>query len=180
VGEQSDARENIMKEKEILKNEDGSVLVIALIFMVLLTLVGLSTNRTASIEIQIAGNEMIFKRNLFTAEAAAMEAMQRLEEVDSLVETPTDFLIPEGVNVTDDDIRNPDSWENNFPGGKEAGVSATLDGGGNVQYVAVSMGIEPGSGLGLGGSRIYSYKVFGRSNQNNGESIILMGYRKSQ
>lgn len=167
-----------MNNKEILKSEDGSVLVIALIMMVLITLVGLSTNRTASIELQIAGNEKVFKQNLFTAEAAAMEAMQRLEEVDNLIENPAVFLIPEDT-VTDNDIRNADNWENGF-GGTNAAVSTTLDGGGNVRYVAVSMGIEPGSGLGLGGSRIYSYKVFGRSSQNNGESIILMGYRKSQ
>jgi hypothetical protein len=142
-----DVREDVMKEKEILKSEDGSVLVIALIIMVLLTLVGLSTNRTSSIEIQIAGNEMIFKRNLFTAEAAAMEGMQRLEEVDSLIENPTAFLIPEDT-VVDNDIRVADNWgEGASPGdgfgGTNAAVSATLDGGGNVRYVAVSMGIEP-------------------------------------
>lgn len=168
-----------MKEKEMLKNEDGSVLVIALIIMVLLTLIGLSTNRTSSIEMQIAGNEMFYKRNLFTAEAAAMEAMQRLEEEDDLIENPTAFLIPENT-VTDNDIRNANNWESGFPGGTNAAVSSSLDGGGNVRYVAVSMGIEPGIGLGLGGSRVYSYKVFGRSGQYNGESIILMGYRKSQ
>jgi Tfp pilus assembly protein PilX len=179
MGVESDMRENIMNEKEIIKSDDGSVLVIALIIMVLLTLVGLSTNRTSSIEIQISGNEMIFKRNLFTAEAAGMEAMQRLEEVGNLLSNPPSFLIPEDT-VTDNDIRNASYWESGFPGGTNAAVSSTLDAGGNVQHVAVSMGIEAGSGLGLGGSRVYSYKVFGRSTQNHGESIILMGYRKSQ
>ena len=40
-----------------LSREEGSVLVIALITLVLVTLIGIAASRTASIEISIAGNE---------------------------------------------------------------------------------------------------------------------------
>jgi len=59
-----------MKEKCLLKNEDGFVLVIALIMMVLLTLLGVSASTTTEIEIQIAGNERSHGIAFYAAEAA--------------------------------------------------------------------------------------------------------------
>ena len=54
-----------MKERCPLKNENGSVLIVALIMLVLLTLIGISATTTSEIETKIAGNERVFKRNLY-------------------------------------------------------------------------------------------------------------------
>jgi len=59
-----------MKEKCLLKNEDGSVLVIALIMMGLLILLGVSASTTTEIEIQIAGNERSHGIAFYAAETA--------------------------------------------------------------------------------------------------------------
>ena len=48
--------------------EQGSVTVIALIILVVLTLIGLSASRTADIEIKIAANQIPFKRGFYVAE----------------------------------------------------------------------------------------------------------------
>jgi len=43
------------------KNEEGYVLVVALLFMVFLTLIGISATTTTQIELQISGNEKSYK-----------------------------------------------------------------------------------------------------------------------
>jgi hypothetical protein len=59
-----------MKRIFFNKNEDGSVLVIALIMLAVLTLMGVVITRTSDIELQITGNEKFYKMAFFAAEAA--------------------------------------------------------------------------------------------------------------
>ncbi|MFC1868884.1 PilX N-terminal domain-containing pilus assembly protein, partial [Thermodesulfobacteriota bacterium] len=77
-----------LKEKSIIRKEDGNVLLISLILLVLLTMIGIAATRTASIDIQIAGNNMAYTRNFYTAEAASLEAIQRMEDIDLENEAP--------------------------------------------------------------------------------------------
>jgi hypothetical protein len=51
------------------KKEEGSVLVVALLILVLLTLIGISATRTGEIEVQISGNEKTYKTAFYAAEA---------------------------------------------------------------------------------------------------------------
>ena len=46
-----------MKDKTLMQNEEGSVIVLALVLLVLLTILGISATRTSTIEVQIASNE---------------------------------------------------------------------------------------------------------------------------
>ena len=48
--------------------------------LALLTIVGLASIRTADTEIEIAGAELIYQRNFYLAEGAAMEAVRWLED----------------------------------------------------------------------------------------------------
>ena len=52
-----------------IRNEEGSVLVIALMILVLLTIIGISTSTTSEIDVQIAGNDKLYKNVLYTADA---------------------------------------------------------------------------------------------------------------
>ena len=52
-----------------LRKEDGNVLLIAFIFLVILTLIGIFSTRTARMDMQIAANEIPYKRNFYFAEA---------------------------------------------------------------------------------------------------------------
>ncbi len=58
-----------MKRKNILKDEGGMVLVIAMMVLLLLTVMGRSIATTSSIEMKIAGSEKFSKRTFFAAEA---------------------------------------------------------------------------------------------------------------
>ncbi len=65
-----------MKKASLLKNENGSVVVLALIMLVLLTLLGMAVTRTSSIEVQIAGNDQQAVDCLYKAESADHYAIE--------------------------------------------------------------------------------------------------------
>lgn len=52
-----------------LRNEEGNVLLVAFIFLVILTLIGIFATQTARMDIQIASNEIPYKQNFYLAEA---------------------------------------------------------------------------------------------------------------
>jgi Tfp pilus assembly protein PilX len=163
-----------MKEKNMLKNEEGSVLVIGLIIMVLLTLAGLSTSRTSSIEIQIAGNEMIYKRNLFMAEASAMDAVQILENTDLENDPPT-WIMTTSIDTM---VRTKAFWNPESTITRESTqVEKDKE---KIRHVAVHNGlITTGESLDISKTKLHDYTVYGRSNLTNGVSIIELGYRKA-
>jgi len=65
-----------MKKISLLANENGSVIVLALIMLVLLTLLGMAVSRTSSIEVQIASNDKQAVDNLYKAESADHYAIE--------------------------------------------------------------------------------------------------------
>ena len=154
-----------MKEKCPLNNEDGSVLVLALIMLVLLTLLGIAASRTSSIDIQISGNEIIYKQNLYMAEAGAMEAAQELEDRD-LKTSPPLCLLAGTVDPSfspDDDFLIANSQTSSLPNTR----------------LALYEGLIAGSSLAMSKSKVHSYGIYGRCQQNRGLIVIKVGYRKA-
>jgi len=79
----------------IINNERGSVILLAVVMLVLLTIVGISTTNTSSIELQIVKNEKMYKECFYDAEAGAFEAAQKIKN-DALTN-------PEKVNAERED-----------------------------------------------------------------------------
>jgi len=158
-----------MKETCLLKNEDGSILVISLLMLMLLTLLGISATTTSTIEIQTAGNERVYKQNLYLAEAAAMHGAQDLENTDLANNTPTWLLGPlVNVDLDNDNIPDDNVWSaNSLPSIDPSRVLAT------------SEGLAPGASLDMTKGSVYAYKVYGRSNRGNGLAFVEVGYRKA-
>jgi len=74
-----------MKERQILKNEDGSVIVIALIVLLMLTMLGIWANNNSTIELEIAGSEKDQKITFYAADAgieAGRAALSSLKDDD--------------------------------------------------------------------------------------------------
>lgn len=179
-----------MKERCLLSNENGSVLVVALIMLVLLTLIGISATTTSEIETKIAGNERAFKRNLYLAEAGSMHCAQDLEEIADPKTNPPGYLHPKGTIVPgnydttirdiDDDGTGPDvDWWTT--GTNSAG---SIDG--NTRFLASSQGLvagAKGSSLDMTKSKVHGYNVYGRWHNAavpaKGRLIIQIGYRKA-
>lgn len=166
-------------EKEYLydsRNERGSVLIVALIMLMLITIMGISATTTTEIELQIAGNDIIYKRNLYASESSAMEGIQLMEDTDLETNTPAWLTTVEDV-IDDDDVRIDSNWSNSFAGNVVAiGTGSTS----NSSYIAVFQGMdELQESLDVSKTRIHAYSIYGRSNQQNGESIVKLGYRKA-
>ena len=158
------------------RNEKGSVLIVALIMLMLITIMGISATTTTEIELQIAGNDIIYKRNLYASESAAMEGIQLMEDTDLETSAPTWLTTVEDV-IDDDDVRTDSNWSDNFTGnvGSIRAGSAS-----DSKVIAVFEGMdEIQESLDVSKTRIHSYSIFGRSNQQNGEGIVKLGYRKA-
>ncbi len=67
-------------EKRIRNNEEGFVLVVALVTMVLLTVFGIMATRNTSIELNIAGNEKVAKQAFYQADGATEASIELIEE----------------------------------------------------------------------------------------------------
>lgn len=70
-----------MKEKEMLKNEDGSAIVISLVVLVMITMLGIWLSNTATIEVQIAANEKEQKLVFYAADAGIEAGRAALSEL---------------------------------------------------------------------------------------------------
>ncbi len=158
-----------MKEKCLLKNDDGSVLVLALLMLVLLTLLGISASTTSSIEIQISGNDKVYKENLYMAEAGAMEAAQELENNDLETNAPA-WLQPIGAVL---DIPDKSFWDANSEASGDPDLALYTD------KIASTDGIVGGASLDMSKSNVNGYTVYGRSERRKGIIVVEVGYRKA-
>ncbi len=161
-----------MNDISKVKNEEGSVLIVALIVLVLLTLLGIFATRTTEVEIQIAGNDYRYKRNVYSAEAVAMECAQNIKDTDVL-DTALPWLYAMG-GLTSDAVTNG-TWDDT------TSQQSTADS--NTRYMAVVEGIAEQTSLDMTKSRIHMYSIYGRrfntANENEGKSIVNIGYKKA-
>lgn len=66
-----------------LRNEKGSVIVVAMIMLVLLTLIGISSTNTSSTEVQIAANNQNYNVEFYLADSGWRQAAIWLENCSS-------------------------------------------------------------------------------------------------
>lgn len=167
-------------------NEDGFVLVLALILLVVLSLLAVAGVRMTSTELKIAGNQRIAKVNFYTAEAAAYEGVQHnlnKYKPEDLLPNHSDFVPannPELKTVVDetDDMPNLDS---DSDGEIDQTVPTTLPAGmvdGNMELLVVLNSIPTGSSLALGSTRLYDFTSYGYAKSHNGKSLIKVGFKK--
>jgi len=151
-----------MKEKCLLKNEDGFVLVIALIMMVLLTLLGISASTTTEIEIQIAGNERSHGIAFYAAEAAGAYVAGSPELYGS-----DNITLEEYISFPDDED----------PSARYAlGSRQSLNG--DVEYLGRFAGRGSGDAAGQVWHHRYKMRCFGYGPSNAKTQIEAGFYRK--
>lgn len=61
-------------------DEQGFVLITALLVMLVLTIIGIATTTNTSLELQIAGNDKVHKQTFYSAEAGAIMGAELLEQ----------------------------------------------------------------------------------------------------
>ncbi|WP_207680012.1 pilus assembly PilX family protein [Desulfonema magnum] len=178
-----------MKKLDFLTNEDGFVLVVAMIMLVFLSLLGVAATNTSSLEIQIAANERTYKKNFYKAEAALREAMQKINSNDwtvsgvDFVVSPKDLGVEEFlidgtlIDIKKDQVMK--AWLLNEANHEKASISNFAG------YAAIGPIGSSGMGIGAGnliqGVQSITFLVFGfyhkDSEPDRGEVIVDAGLR---
>jgi Tfp pilus assembly protein PilX len=165
-----------MKRHRIhIGNQEGSMLVISMLILVLLTLLGVSASTNTAVELKIADNDRSHKINVYRAESAAMMAAQRMENTTNVMTLidlsenwlqPADFLKSPNPNIQSATVW--DATNNTSAQGMD----------GNNRYLVVYRGVSTGSSLDMSGSTLHEYELYGRSVSRRGTAIVQLGYKK--
>ncbi len=177
-----------------IASEEGFVLVTALIFMVILTVIGISATRTTQFELNIAGNDRVAKVNFYNAESAAMETAQQLMNKSG---TPQELLVarldPPGngsnqlIQMKDDEepeksLANLDKNDDGRIDDSDLALLQSSQVGGSnrsVRKVAIQQGIDRGDSQNLRNPTMQiTYWVYGVSEDNGPSSMVRMGVKR--
>ena len=132
-----------MLDKILGNNEKGSVLLVALIMLALLSLIGVAATRTTSTELQIAGNEKFQKIAFYTADAAR----------GYVVRSPS-LYGGDNIDVGSGGIYFPEDGDHDVR--YDLGSSQKFNG--NVEYIG-SFNPPRGSGFEAGKFHAHKYKM---------------------
>ena len=119
-----------MSEK-IIQNENGSVLIVAVVLLIVITIMGLSVSRLSDVDVQIAKNEREYVENFYAADSAWREAIEWLDtrpQAPALVNK--DLFLGGSTDENVLNIRNYGDGDNGvlntgFNAGTEDGVLGT-------------------------------------------------------
>ncbi|MFO7839196.1 MAG: pilus assembly PilX N-terminal domain-containing protein [Desulfosalsimonadaceae bacterium] len=96
--------------------ENGSVIVLALMILAIMTVIGIMSADTIMTENFIVRNTAIHKQNVNLVEAALMEGLQDVIQIDATDpsnldpdSSPSDWIVSKDTNWTTDDWYKPDS-----------------------------------------------------------------------
>lgn len=150
-----------MKNRDLLiRNEEGTVLIVALLMLVMLTVIGMSASTISNVEIQIAGNDKFYKMAFYAADGGTEAGAELLEKnIDVRAFTSSDLGQLHNTTVVNLDfwsqMLEPNTTDATLrfgPVGQQVGLkiwgNSQLSSGGAIQLIA---GYE-GKGKGAGGS----------------------------
>jgi hypothetical protein len=148
--------------------------------LALLTILGISSTTTSTIELQITRNERYYSQNFYLTESAISEATQRVEN-----ETNASVLngLAAGWLHNDKNImEDPDNWIKTGSS-KNAELSSYDTGDNELYYSVVNLGKSAGSSLDPTKSQsIREFQIFGLFESSNdarsGQILLEIGYKK--
>lgn len=112
-----------MKGKTLLKNNDGSVLVLSMLTLVMLSLIGISATNMSSVEMLISGNDKFKKISFHSADAGVEAGVELLEQNIELRDFDAAF---QAANPTIT-VTTPTIYNNAPTGGNDAPSAASND-----------------------------------------------------
>ena len=158
----------------ILKNEQGSAIVVAILVLVLLTIIGAAATKNSITELAIVRNDLLYKDQLLNAEGAAMEAAQLINNTaDASLQdvSLTAWLSVTDIVLTALDLNDGEWGMSALDDNQTAGASIT--GYRIVDKTGPVMLIDPIT---------HTYSIYGLHNRtsgtNQGQVLVELGYRK--
>lgn len=162
-----------------VKSEEGSVVLLALMVLLLITMFGFSALNTADTELLVAQSTRCYKQNLYRAEGMVMEAAQILNATAAanlLPSAPAPWLSNGSGNSPEFDPETQDWSSSAFV--QSTAFTADVTDPNRANFTVVFEGEAPGSSLTMGGPTMWQYAVYGRSDICGGEIGVLAGYRR--
>ena len=162
------------KTISVLKNEQGSAIVVAMLVLLLLTIIGVSATQNSITELAIVRNDLLYKDQRFKAESATMEAAQWVENVadttlQNLSTTPEISIID--INLSAYNL-NDGTWAMSAID-EDQNAGAVITGYRIVDQTGPVMLIDPIT---------HTYSIYGSHNRssgiNRGQVLLTIGYRK--
>jgi Tfp pilus assembly protein PilX len=158
----------------LIKSEEGSVMVVALIVLAMLTIIGISASNTSTTELQIVRNDLLYRINFYKAEAAAREGAQT---VANLAKTSPTEVNP--GQTTQGWLVDPAAEEIDMT--TIADVQAVAEPSNVVAdaattYAAAYLG-RTGSVAAENESHVYHFNLYGLHADDDGRALIEMGYK---
>ncbi len=179
----------------VIDNQSGSVLVVALMILVLLTVIGITASTTTNIEIQVANNEKLYKTAFYAADGGAEAAHELLEQNIACPDGFSGYTVGNmGINdgclgfwkneLDDSQVPSDNQRDAFFPDdytGSQPHTNLTFNGVTGLEEgasILMAVGYE-GKGKGMAGHGAYIiYDIYSQhKGRGNSESTIMIGWK---
>ena len=170
------------------RQQRGAVLVVSLIILLLMTIIGVSSMKTTTLEERMAGNLRDQNLSFQSAEAALIAGENYLENT-LLIVTDGSAGLHDTSTLSDTFPFEADTWANDT---KSVAASVSLNNESNARYYIEKLGdvskptcrdltFDPGGNKTKGGD-ITGYKVIaiGRGPSGSAQSILVSYYGKKE
>jgi hypothetical protein len=157
------------------RRQNGSALVITLLVLMAVTILGVMGMNAACVEITLSRTEREVQECFYMAEAAALEAIQRLKNTsnDDLNDHAHIWHHRRNKGKKPLDLRKPQNWLSDEQG-EEIAVGSVLDA--DSFFAAVEWDVAVGASLIVTDSRLYANRIYGLSKRHNADTLIEIGY----
>ncbi len=172
-----------MKGQQISGNEDGTMVVVGILVLTLLTVAGIAGTNMSSNEILIAGNDKDHRESFFRAEAAALQAGNSLENLSKDLLCDRTFPVQWIRDKDEYFMEDADQWDPEINSvetnlGNDENDDEDRRCPGITLFSAALQDVAKGGSLDVAQkSQMHEYKLFGFSKKGNEKVIILMGYK---
>lgn len=153
----------------------GAALVITLMVLAAVTMLGVAAMNATCVEYKLSRNEREVQESFYLAEAAVIEAVQRLHGLphDDLSDHVSKWHHVRHNEEGQVDFRKPENWiveESREPNA----MGSTLHP--QSFFTAVEWDVAVGASLIVTGSRLYANRIYGISKREISDTLIEIGY----
>jgi len=158
------------------RNDENGYLAIlgALVILALATIISISASRLANTEITMAKNEVVYRRNFFLAEGAALEAADHLTWYGNLAENLQSWMEMATGELNLDSVR--DYWDHTAARGDKVIPEAPVVDPNHALFIIGHEGTARGFSISMDKPTVHAIGIYGRGAWN-GISVIKMGFQ---
>lgn len=159
------------------RDEKGSVLLIALLVMIAISVLGVLGIQSSIIELHLVRNERDIRETFYLSESAAFEGVQMLvntQKEDRQDNIPVWHHARKEKETLDLDFRNVAQWDADGQGMDDNSIKSLFDEDSSI--AAVEWDVVSGGSLVMTEPRLILTRVYGLCKKYNANQLIEIGY----